>query len=310
MSQVETFGHTLLELGENKDIIVLDLDVSDSTKTSYFEESYPDRFIELGISEQDGVGVAAGLAMSGKIPLICGFAFFLAGRAWEQIVNSVASQALNVKIVATHSGLSPYADGGSHQMLSDLALMRVIPNMTVEVPADAPSTKVLLNQSVSHFGPVYLRLVRGSSPVLYSDEPDLQIGKINTVREGSDITIAGAGVPLTFAVEAAKLLKERQIEANILDLHTIKPIDEAALIKSVHKTGAIVTVEEHNIIGGVGGAVAEVLGENYPVPLKRVGVNDLFGESSRNLQSLYEKHNLTPEAIEKAVIDVMEKKIK
>jgi transketolase len=144
--------------------------------------------------------------------------------------------------------------------------------------------------------------------VLYSDDPYLQIGKINTLREGSDITIAGAGVPLSFAVEAARLLKERQIDVNILDLHTIKPMDEEALIKSARKTGAVVTVEEHNIIGGVGGAVAEVLSENYPVPLKRVGVNDLFGESSRNLQSLYEKHNLTPEAIEKAVIEVMERK--
>lgn len=309
MSQVEAFGHTLLELGEIfENVLVLDMDVSNSTKTGYFEEAFPERFIQIGISEQDGIGVAAGLAMSGKIPIISGFAFFLIGRGWEQITNTVASQSLNVKIVGTHSGLSPYADGGSHQMLSDIAITRVIPGMTVVVPADASSTKVLLKESVRRYGPVYLRLVRGAPPVLYQDDIELEIGEANIVREGSDVTIAGAGVPLSFALEASRKLKEMGIDTDILDLHTVKPMDTKALLDSARKTGAIITVEEHNILGGLGGSVAEVLSENYPIPLKRVGVNDMFGESSRNLQSLYDKHNLTTDAVVEAVLDVMERK--
>jgi transketolase len=193
-------------------------------------------------------------------------------------------------------------------MLSDIALMRVVPGMTVVVPADAASTKELLKQSVGRYGPIYIRLVRGAPPVLYEDGIELEIGKAITVVEGSDVTLAGAGVPLNFAVQASKKLEERDIETDIIDLHTIKPMDKPAVLDSARKTGAIVTVEEHNILGGLGGAVAEILSENYPIPLKRVGVNDMFGESSRNLQSLYEKHNLTTEAIVDAVMDVMERK--
>jgi transketolase len=300
-SQVEYFGRTLVEQGEiYPDIVALDADVSASTKTSYFQDRFPDRFIQVGISEQDLIGISAGLALSGKRPVPAAFTNFIIGRGWEQIYNSVARQKLNVLIVGTHSGLSPAADGESHQCISDIALMRVLPNMRVVVPADASaaatSTKSLLRSN----GPSYLRLVRGAVPVVYPDNYELNIGKAEIIKEGSDVTIVATGHMVSVSIGAADTLKERGISAKVIDMHTIKPLDKEALTLAAHETGAIVTVEEHNIIGGLGGAVAEYLSEENPVPVLKIGIRDRFGQSSRSYHALLEEYGLTSETVVKA----------
>ncbi len=308
-SQVEYFGQALLELGAtNPDLVVLDVDVSASTKTTFFGERYPERFIQVGISEQDVIGVAAGLAASGKVPVAAGFATFIAGRGWEQIMNTVARQRLNVKIVATHSGLSPAADGESHQSIGDIALMRVLPGMKVVVPADASAAASATRSLIADRGPSYLRLVRGSTPIVYPDEHELKIGESEALRDGSDVTLVACGVMVPKALNAAETLKEEGVIAGVLDMHTLKPLDEEAMIRSARETGAIVTAEEHSIIGGLGSAVAEVLAENHPTPLRRVGIRDRFGESSRSYSELQEAMGLTPQAIVEAAHAAMKMK--
>jgi transketolase len=307
---VEYFGKALVGLGqEREDLVVLDPDVSLSTKTSYFAERFPERFIRVGISEQDMIGVAAGLAASGKTPVACGFAVFVAGRAWEQVRSSVARPALNVKIVGTHSGLSPHADGDSHQALEDVALMRVLPNMTVVVPADAPEAVEALKKLVEMSGPAYMRLGRGATPLVYGDGCEFTIGEANVLRDGSDATIVTNGIMVSMALSTAEQLGREGIDTRVVDIHTVKPLDEATIEKAAAETGAIVTAEEHSVIGGLGGAVAETLTEYKPTPMMRVGVRDRFGESSRSYSELLGEYGLTPEAIREAVLTVVDRRV-
>ncbi len=308
-SQTDHVGKALLTLGvEHEDLVVLDPDVSASTKTTYFAERFPERFIRVGISEQDMIGIAAGLAASGKTPVACGFAIFVSGRAWEQVANSVARPGLNVKIVGTHGGLSPSADGASHQAIVDVALMRALPNMRVVVPADAPEAVQALRALVDCYGPAYLRLGRGDSPVVYDEEYDLTIGEANTLREGADATIIANGVMVSKALLATEMLTMDGLDVKIVDMHTIKPLDKYAIEKAAKETGAIVTAEEHSIIGGLGSAVAETLVESKPTPMSRVGIRDRFGESSRSYDDLMQKLGLTPEAIVDAVLEVISRR--
>ncbi|MCW4048133.1 MAG: transketolase family protein [Candidatus Bathyarchaeota archaeon] len=308
-SQVDYFGRALLEKGTaNPDIVVLDADVSASTKTSYFQESYPERFIEVGISEQDMIGIAAGLSLSGKIPVAAAFATFIVGRAWEQVANTVARQSLNVKIVGTHSGLTPSADGESHQSIADIAVTRVLPNMVVEVPADAAAAGWATRELLDRKGPVYLRLGRGSFPMIYPDDIELEVGRAETLLDGDDVTIVSTGSMVHVALSAAETLMEEGLSSRVLDMHTIKPLDCDALEKAASETGCIVTVEEHSVIGGLGGAVTEAVSERKPVPISRVGIKDRFGQSSRNYQALLERYGLTPEAVAGAARKVVESK--
>lgn len=309
LSPLEHFGRALVAIGmEHEDLVVLDPDVSASTKTSYFADRFPERFINVGISEQDMIGVAAGLAASGKIPIACGFAIFVAGRAWEQIANSVARANLNVKIVATHSGFSPYADGDSHQSIGDIAIMRVLPNMKVVVPADAIESVKALEALVLSEGPAYLRLGRGAAPTVYEESSDYSLGTASLVRDGSDATIIANGVMVTLALRAAESLKDKGVDARIIDMHTVKPLDEKRIIEAAKETGAIVTAEEHSIIGGLGSAVSVVLSQKIPTPVQMVGIRDQFGESSRDYWSLLSKHGLTVEAIVEAMHIVLKMK--
>ncbi len=309
LSPLEYFGRALVTIGMGHDeLVVLDPDVSASTKTSYFAERFPERFINVGISEQDMIGVAAGLAASGKIPIACGFAIFIAGRAWEQIANSVARPNLNVKIVATHSGFSPYADGDSHQSFGDVALMRVLPNMKVVVPADAVAAVGALEALVLSQGPAYLRLGRGATPVVYEEGSDFTLGKASLMRDGADVTVIASGVMVSMAVKAAAMLEDEAVDVRVIDMHTIKPIDARCVLEAAMETGAIVTTEEHSVIGGLGSAVSEVLSQNAPTPIQMVGIRDRFGESSRDYWSLLAKHGLTAEGITKAVHSVLDMK--
>jgi len=301
-SQVESFGKALLSLGlERDDLVVLDPDVSDSTKTAYFAERLPERFISVGISEQDMIGIAAGLAASGKTPVACGFAMFTSGRAWEQVANSVARSNLNVKVVGTHGGLSPSADGASHQAFGDVALMRVLPNMRVVVPADAPEAEEAIRTLVEWYGPSYLRLSRGSSPVVYDDGCDFTLGEATVLREGSDATIMANGIMVSKSLIAADMLSGDGIDVGVVDMHTVKPLDEARVDRAATETGAIVVAEEHSVINGLGSAVAEFLAESKPTPVVRVGIRDKFGDSSRSYEDLLGKYGLTPSDIVEAV---------
>ena len=308
-AQVEYFGRALVEKGAtDPDLVVLDADVSASTKTGFFREAYPDRFIQIGISEQDLVGVASGLAVSGKTPVAAAFATFIVGRAWEQVLNTVARQNLNVKLVGTHSGLSPSADGESHQSIADIAAVRVIPYISVVVPADAPAAGCLTGEMIDRRGPVYMRLSRGATPTVYPDDVELSIGRAETIAEGSDVAVVAAGNMVHVALQAAESLRGDGVEAKVVDMHTVKPLDTSAVVESAKETGAVVTVEEHSVLGGLGGAVSEVLSENYPTPLRRVGVMDRFGMSSRNYQRLLERYGLTPAAVAEAAKQALEAK--
>lgn len=287
----EAYGKALAELGEKyKNIVVLDADLSKSTKTHEFEKKYPERFFNIGISEQDLMGTAAGLATCGKIPFASTFAMFASGRAFEQVRNSIAYPNLNVRIAATHSGITVGEDGASHQAIEDIAIMRAIPNMTVINPADAVTTTKAIEESLKYKGPMYIRLGRLAVPEVYNDGVDYKIGKGILLKEGQDATIIATGFMVHLALEAADLLKDDGIEARVIDMHTIKPIDKDLIIESAKKTGAIVTAEEHNIIGGLGGAVAEVLSEECPTPMVRVGIKDIFGQSGKPMElvKLYE----------------------
>lgn len=306
----EAYGAALAELGEKyKDIVVLDADLSKSTKTYEFKKKFPDRFFNIGISEQDLIGTAAGFASCGKIPFASTFAMFATGRAFEQIRNSVAYPRLNVKIAATHAGITLGEDGASHQAIEDIAAMRAIPNMTIINPADGLSTKKAVEAAVNHLGPMYIRLGRLGVPEVYKDDMKFEIGKGIVLEDGKDVSIIAAGFMVHLALEAAAKLREDGIEAEVIDMHTIKPIDKELLIKTAKKTGAVVTAEEHNIIGGLGGAVAEVLGEEYPVPMVRVGIKDTFGQSGKPME-LVKLYNIDADDIVLAVKHAVEKKNK
>ncbi len=302
------YGKILVELGaKNKDIVVLDADLSGSTQTARFGKVFQDRFFNLGIAEQDLMSTAAGLASSGKIPFASTFAIFATGRAWEQIRQSIAYAALNVKIVASHGGVTVGEDGGSHQAIEDIALMRVLPNMTVLVPADGIEVKRMVEWAVSYYGPVYIRTSRHPFPVIFDDTFTFQLGKGNILREGRDITLAGIGLMVHHCLEAAQLLADDGISARVLNLSSVKPIDWDLIVASARQTGAFVTAEEHLVTGGLGSAVAEVLVEHYPVPLKRVGLKDTFGTSGKP-EALLEHFGLMPQDIVKAAYQAIKHK--
>jgi transketolase len=293
----EAYGKALAKLGENnKNVVVLDADLSKSTKTSEFLSKYPERFFNMGIAEQNLMGVSAGLAASGKIPFASTFAVFASGRAFEVIRNSICYPKLNVKICATHAGITVGEDGASHQAIEDMAIMRSLPNMTVVSPSDGVSTEKLINAVADYYGPVYVRLGRLGVPVIYDDSAEFEIGKAVEVHSGDDVTVIATGLMVGEALEAAKILKEEGINVRVIDMHTIKPLDNETVLKAAKETKLIITAEEHNIIGGLGSAVSEFLSENYPVKVIKIGMKDTFGESG-NPAELMEKYGLTSNSI-------------
>ncbi len=305
----DAYGKALVALGEaNEDIVVLSADLSESTRVLEFGKRFPERFFNMGVAEQDMIGTASGLALGGKIPFVSTFAIFATGRPWEQVRQSVCLCNRNVKIVATHGGITVGADGASHQALEDIAIMRVLPRMTVIVPADAAETAAATRVIASHVGPVYMRLPRGKSPVVHSDKPSFRIGKSTLLRSGRDVTIIATGIMVSEALEAATLLEQEDgLEVGVINMSTIKPLDVDAVLMAASSTGAIVTVEEHTVIGGLGSAVAEVLGENMPVPFKRIGVEDSFGVSG-SPGELLARFGLCSDNIARWVRDVVKRK--
>jgi len=304
----DAYGEKLVELGlRNKDIVALDADLAKSTKTILFKKNFPDRFFDMGIAEQNLIGTAAGLAMAGKIPFASTFAVFATGRVYDQLRNTVCYPRLNVKVVSSHAGITVGADGASHQALEDIALTRVLPNMVVIVPADAVETHSVLECAVAYDGPMYIRLGRPKVPVVCSDDYKFELGKGNVLKSGSDATIIACGITVAFALEAADILLEKGIDAEVINMASIKPIDSELIVQSATKTGAVVTAEEHSIIGGLGSAVAEVLGENLPVPMERVGVRDSFGESG-SPEELLEKYGITSRHIAASVEKALSRK--
>lgn len=292
----ESYGAALAALGEQYDIIVLDADLSKSTKTDVFKKKFPDRFINMGIAEANMMSTAAGLAACGKIVFASSFAMFAAGRAFEQVRNSICYPNLNVKIGATHAGISVGEDGATHQCLEDIGIMRTLPNMVVINPADDTEAKAAVKAAVCHNGPVYLRFGRLGVPVLFDDSYNFEIGKGVQLKDGSDVTLVATGLLVGSALEAAELLKNEGISARVINIHTIKPIDKDIIAKAACETGALVSCEEHNIIGGLGSAVAEVLCETCPAPMLRVGTCDVFGKSGKPAE-LFEEYGLTAAAI-------------
>lgn len=297
----DAYGRTLVELGGRyPDLVVLDADLSKSTKTNEFARVFPDRFFNIGIAEQNLMGIAAGFALTGKIPYVSTFAVFAAGRAFDQVRNTIAYPGLNVKIVATHAGISVGEDGASHQAIEDLALMRSLPNMTVIVPADATETARAVAAALVHRGPVYIRLGRPPVPVLFGEEYKFRIGEAVILREGPDAAICATGIMVAEALKAAEQLATRGIQVTVVNVHTIKPLDVETIVRVVRKTRALVSAEEHTINGGLGSAVAELLGEHCPVPLVRVGIQDRFGESG-SVGELMDAFGLTASHIVRAV---------
>ena len=297
----ESYGKALAELGaENDKIVVLDADLAGATKTGIFKKAFPDRFIDCGIAEGGMMATAAGLAAVGMIPFASTFAMFAAGRAYEQVRNSIGYPKMNVKIGATHAGISVGEDGASHQCLEDLALMRVIPGMVVMCPADDVEARWCVKAAAEYEGPVYMRFGRAACPVVFDENTKFEIGKGQLLKEGSDVTILANGILVASALEAADLLKKEGINAEVIDICTIKPLDEELILASVAKTGKVVTAEEHSVIGGLGGAVAELLSEKCPTPLLRIGVRDRFGESGPAAE-LIRKYELDGEGVYKQV---------
>jgi len=298
----QAYGEALEKLGhKNKKVVVLDADLAGSTKTSIFKKSFPDRFFDMGIAEAGMVDTAAGLAHTGKIPFASTFAIFGAGRAFEQVRQSMAYQKANVKLVTTHGGISVGEDGGSHQAIEDIAIMRAIPNMTVILPADATETEKVINVISEYNGPVYVRLSRMNTEILFDENYKFEIGKGNLLEDGTDITIIAMGIMVEEALNAQKILKEKGISAAVINMASVKPIDENLIVEYAKKTKAILTVEEHSYVGGLYGAVAEVVVKNQPVKMDFVAMNDSFGMSGKPAD-LMNHFNLTADAIvEKAV---------
>lgn len=298
----ESYGHALVELGEELDqLVVLDADLAAATKTGLFKNAYPERHIDCGIAECNMMGIAAGLATTGKIPFVSTFAMFAAGRAYEQVRNEIGYPHLNVKIGATHAGITVGEDGATHQCNEDIALMRTIPGMTVIVPSDDVEARAAVKASAQLDGPVYLRFGRAPVEVINNQEDyHFEIGKGVLLKEGSDVTVVATGICVNESLKAAKMLEQDGINAEVINIHTIKPIDSDIIVKSAQKTGLVVTCEEHSVIGGLGSAVAEVLTEKLPTKMKKIGMNDVYGESGTYAQ-LMAKYELDAEGIYKQV---------
>jgi len=306
------YGEALAEIGEDPRVVVLDADLSPSNKTNIFAKKFPSRFFEAGIAEANMIGVAAGLSTVGLVPFVHTFAVFATGRVYDQIRVSVCYQNLNVKIVGTSAGLSDTHDGATHQSVEDVALMRALPNMVVVVPCDAVEARKAARALYESVGPAYLRLNRMPIPIVWGspDECRFEIGKALRIKEGSDVAVLASGYPVSLAVKAAEDIAKEGIGVEVLDFHTIKPIDYESIVKTAKKTGAVVTVEEHSVIGGLGSVVSEVLGENIPVPIERIGVQDRFGESALDYDELLRAHGITVESIIAAIRRVLERKKK
>ena len=305
----EGYGNALVEFADDYDFVVLDADLAAATKTGIFKKKYPERFFNCGIAEGNMMSVAAGIASTGKTVFASSFAMFAAGRAFEQIRNSIAYPALNVKICATHAGISVGEDGATHQCLEDIALMRSIPNMTIVNPADAVEARAAIKAALEYNGPMYIRLGRLAVPV-YNDPAtyEFKLGKGICLKDGSDVTIVATGLMVDMANTAAKMLSDEGISARVINIHTIKPLDKDIILKAASETGALVVAEEHNVIGGLGSAVAEAVCESCPVPVLRVGTNDVFGRSGK-VPPLLELYGLTAENIaEKAKLAISLKK--
>ena len=307
MATRQAYGKALVELGAKKpELVVMDADLSKSTMTAEFGKTYPERFFNMGIAEQNLYGAAAGLALSGKVVCASTFAMFATGRAFEIIRNSIGYTKANVKICATHAGITVGEDGASHQTFEDIALMRTIPGMTVINPSDGVSAKKLLEQAVEMYGPCYVRLGRAAVPVFYDESADITLGRANTIREGKDVTVIATRIMVNEAFIAAEKLAEEGIDVRVIDIHTIKPIDSDAIIKAAEETKAIVTAEEHSIVGGLGSAVAEVVVKSAPVRMAMVGQQDTYGESGKPDQ-LKEKYGMTSADIINAVKSVLQR---
>ena len=277
-----SYGEALAELGsENENVVVLDADLSGATKTSVFAKRFPDRFFDVGIAEQDLMGTATGMATFGKIPYVSTFAVFAAGRAYDQVRNTIAHTNSNVKICATHAGITVGEDGATHQMLEDIGMMKAIPNMTVICPSDDTQTKWIIKEISKIDGPVYVRLSRLATPVIYEKSDQFEIGKGVQIGNGTDATISATGVTVAEAIKAQKILKEKGIDVRVVDMHTIKPIDKELIIKCAKETKRIITIEDHSTIGGLGSSACDVLSENYPTKVEKMGINDKFGESGK-----------------------------
>ncbi|MCD6590456.1 MAG: transketolase family protein [Candidatus Aenigmarchaeota archaeon] len=302
------FGEALLELGEeNKNVVVLTGDLTESVRAHKFGEKYPNRLFRMGIAEQNMMSVAAGLSAVGKIPFVATFSIFATGRAWEQLRTSVCYNEFNVKIAASHGGITVGEDGASHHATEDIGIARVIPNIKVIIPVDSIEAKKATIEAARIYGPMLLRLSRDKFPVITTNETPFEIGKANVIRFGDDVTVFASGVMVYESLLAAKTLEKEGIDVRVVNVHTVKPIDEKAIITAAKETGVVVTAEEHQHIGGLGSAVAEVLIENYPVPMKRVGIRDVFGESGKP-RELMEKYRITSKDIAKAVKEVLKKK--
>lgn len=311
------YGETLIKIGEeNPNVVVVGADTTDSLKTKPFGKKFPNRFFNVGIAEGNLVTIAAGLANEGKIPFASTYAAFLPGRCVDQIRNAIAyptrngKNGLNVKMVVSHGGLSVGADGGSHQQIEDIAIMRAIPNIKVLIPADAVAVAKLTQLISQLYGPFYMRMTRSKVPIIHSQEQEFQLGKGIVLRDGSDCTIAACGITVQMALDAADALKQEGISCRVIDMFSIKPMDSDLLEKAARETGGIVTCEEHNIMAGFGSAVSEVISEKYPVYMRRIGVRDQFGESARDseIPLLLEKHGMTSIHISNAVKDIRSKK--
>ena len=299
----ESYGKKLVELGkENKDIVVLDADLATATKTELFKTEFPDRFFDMGISEQDMLGTAAGMATCGKIPYASTFAVFAAGRGYDQIRNSICYPKLNVKICATHAGISVGEDGATHQMLEDISLMRSLPNMIVLSVSDDTQTKWAVEEISKIDGPVYLRLGRLASPIIYDQNQKFEIGKGIQIGDGTDATVIATGLMVAESIKAMEELKEKGINIRVVDIHTIKPIDREIIVKCAKETKRIITIEDHSIIGGLGSAVCEVLSEEYPTKVTRLGIKDTFGKSGK-AEKLLEYFGLSKDEIIKIIME-------
>lgn len=295
----QSYGEALKELGkQNESIVVLDADLSTATKTDLFAKEFPNRFFDMGIAEQDMIGTAAGFATCGKVPFASTFAVFAAGRAYDQIRNSVCYPNLNVKICATHAGITVGEDGASHQMLEDISMMRTLPNLKVFSPSDDIQTKFIINEISKIDGPCYVRLCRLATPTIYNEDEKFELGKAKQIGEGEDATIFATGVCVSEAIKAKELLAERGINVRIVDVHTIKPIDKETIVRCAKETKKIITIEDHSIIGGLGSAVCEVLAEEYPTYVTRLGIKDCFGKSG-NAVELMKYFGIDSEAIVK-----------
>lgn len=304
MATRAAYGKALVEMGaENPNLVVMDADLSKSTMTAEFSKTYPDRFFNMGIAEQNLYGTAAGLALSGKVVCASTFAMFAAGRAFEIIRNSIGYTGANVKICATHAGITVGEDGASHQTFEDLALMRTIPGMTVVNPSDGVSARMLLKQAVGFEGPCYVRLGRAAVPVFYDETAEIKLGKGNVLRPGRDVTVIATGIMVAEAMEAASQLAEEGVDVRVIDMHTIKPLDVDLVVEAAKETGKIVTAEEHSVIGGLGSAVAEVLCTKQPAKMIMVGQQDTYGESGKP-DELKEKYGMTAAAIVAAVREI------